>query len=196
VRPSAGTLTVTGKVAFVPEDRTVEGTIQEFTLTENLALVLGDEAPWVRKGWMDWAAAERRMDELVVEYDVRTSGRGARVGDPLNGGGGGRMASLSGGNQQKVVVAAALERKPAVLLAENPTRGLDIKASADVMHRVKDAARQGVAVLVHLPDLDELLPLVDRVVVLNNGVLVEMPVGADRQDVGRAMVSRLGEKSG
>ena len=95
---------------------------------------------------------------------------------------------LPKGFQREPGTDFALERKPAVLLAENPTRGLDIKASADVLRRLKDAVRQGVTVLVHLPDLDELLPLVDRVIVLNNGVLSEMPVGADRQAVGAAMV--------
>ncbi|HWA15094.1 MAG TPA: ATP-binding cassette domain-containing protein [Gemmatimonadales bacterium] len=186
---SAGSLVVNGRVAFIPEDRTREGMIPEFTLAENLALVMGSEAPWVRKGWMDWGAAERRIDELVVEFDVRTGERGERIGGPRNGTGKVRLANLSGGNQQKVVVAAALERKPAVLLAENPTRGLDIKASAAVLGRLRQAARQGVAVLVHLPDLDELLPLVDRVMVLNGGRLRELPPEASREEVGTAMVS-------
>jgi simple sugar transport system ATP-binding protein len=153
--------------------------VQEFTLAENLALVLGDEAAWVRGPWIEWEGAEKRMHELVDAFDIRAS-RG-RTNGPL-------LSALSGGNQQKVIVAAALERKPAVLLAENPTRGLDIKASAAILARLKKAARSGVAVMVHLPDLDELLPLVDRVVVLNNGVLTEMAAGADRQVVGAAMV--------
>ncbi len=196
VSPASGSLRVNGTVAFIPEDRSREGMIGEFTLTENLALVLGNEAPWVRGPWIDWDGAERRMEELVEEFDIRTSTaeskrRGRAGGRPSAGSppsAGPAISTLSGGNQQKVVVAAALERKPAVLLAENPTRGLDIKASADVLRRLKDAVRQGVTVLVHLPDLDELLPLVDRVIVLNNGVLSEMPVGADRQAVGAAMV--------
>lgn len=183
VRPSAGTLRVTGRVAFVPEDRTSEGSIQEFTLAENLALVMGDEAPWVRGPWIRWDEARARMTALIDDFDVRTGSAAGRLGGSAG------MDSLSGGNQQKVIVAAALERGPAVLLAENPTRGLDIKASAAILGRLKAAARAGVAVLVHLPDLDDLLPLVDRVVVLNNGVLTEMPVGADRQAVGAAMVS-------
>lgn len=187
VSPSAGTLTVTGKVAFVPEDRTVEGTVQEFTLTENVALVQGASASWVRGPWIDWDAAAGRTEELVGEFDVRVP---RRAESPSSAGVG--MASLSGGNQQKMVLAAALERRPAVLLAENPTRGLDIKASADVTRRLRDAAQQGVSVLVHLPDLDELLALVDRVVVLNNGVLTTMPAGADRSAIGAAMVSTAG----
>ncbi len=174
--PSSGTLEVRGRVGFVPEDRTVEGTIQEFTLAENLALVLGDEAPWTHGPWIEWAGARARMGELVGLFDIR-------------GATGSAMAALSGGNQQKVVVASALERRPAVLLAENPTRGLDIKASAAILGRLREAAGQGVAVLVHLPDLDELLPLVDRVVVLNNGTLTEMPAGAERQAIGAAMVT-------
>jgi simple sugar transport system ATP-binding protein len=185
VSPASGTLQISGKVALIPEDRSSEGSIQEFSLAENLALVMGAEAPWVRGIWMRWDGVRQRTESLIEEFDVRV---GRRVGDSPNGRSAVPMATLSGGNQQKLVVAAALERKPAVLLAENPTRGLDIKASADVLRRLKDAVRQGVTVLVHLPDLDELLPLVDRVIVLNNGVLSEMPVGADRQAVGAAMV--------
>jgi simple sugar transport system ATP-binding protein len=189
VAPSAGALQVNGRVSFIPEDRTSEGSVQEFTLAENLALVMGDEAPWVRRGWMDWDGAEARIEELTQQFDVRgvsqPRARGRGSATPA-------LSTLSGGNQQKVIVAAALERKPAVLLAENPTRGLDIKASADVLGRLKVAARSGVAVLVHLPDLDELLPLVDRVVVLNQGVLTEMPVGAERQAIGAVMVSGAG----
>ena len=86
---------------------------------------------------------------------------------------------LSGGNQQRLVIAAALERRPTVIVAENPTRGLDLRATAEVHERLRNAARQGVAVIVHFADLDELLELADRIVVLTNGILVETPPGAD-----------------
>jgi simple sugar transport system ATP-binding protein len=98
---------------------------------------------------------------------------------------------LSGGNQQRMIIASALERHPAVVIAENPTRGLDIRATSEVHGRLRDLASLGVAVLVHLPDLDELMELTDRIVVLASGVLHEMPPRASRDEIGRALLGVL-----
>jgi len=174
--PSSGTLELGGTVAFIPEDRTAEALIGEFTLTENLVLSQRSAAPWIDGVWIDWRKAEARAAELIAEFGVRARGATARA------------ASLSGGNQQRMVVAEALERRPAVLLAENPTRGLDVRAAREVMERLRSAARSGVAVLVHLTDLDELLSLASRIVVLSEGTLLELPAGASREEIGRRML--------
>jgi simple sugar transport system ATP-binding protein len=176
VVPAAGTLEVTGPVAFIPEDRSTEALIGEFSLTENLVLSQGAGAPWVDGVWVDWRRAATRAGELIELFGVRAAGPGATA------------ASLSGGNQQRMVIAAALERRPGVLVAENPTRGLDIKAVEEVFQRLRDAANQGVAVVVHLTDLDELLELADRVAVVASGRVTELAPGTDRGTIGEAML--------
>jgi simple sugar transport system ATP-binding protein len=174
--PRSGTLEVDRPVSFIPEDRSSEGLIGELSLTENLAVSQGRSAPWVRGPWIDWPAAAARSRELIESYGVRATGPQALA------------SSLSGGNQQRYIIAAALERRPRVLVAENPTRGLDLRATAEVHERLRDAAREGVAVIVHLADLDELLDLADRIAVLANGVLVELPPGTDRTLIGRHLL--------
>ena len=93
---------------------------------------------------------------------------------------------LSGGNQQKLVLARELSGAPQLVVAENPTRGLDIRATRDVHLRLRRAADTEAAVVVHSSDLDEVLALSDRVVVMHAGVL--HAVDGDRESVGRAML--------
>ena len=114
--------------------------------------------------------------DLLAGSDVRASGPDAEAG------------TLSGGNQQKFVVARALAAKPRVIVAENPTRGLDLAASAAVHRRLREAADGGAGSLLYSSDLDEVLEYTDRVVVLVRGVLLETPAGADRELIGRLMV--------
>jgi simple sugar transport system ATP-binding protein len=175
-RPASGRLEAARPSGFIPEDRSTEALIGEFTLTENLVLSQGSSAPWIRGPWVDWERAERRTADLIESFAVRASGPGAPA------------ASLSGGNQQRMVIAATLERRPAVLVAENPTRGLDFRAAGEVMDRLRAAATDGVAVVVHLSDLDELLAVADRIVVLADGVLLDVPPDASRDEIGRRML--------
>jgi len=182
-RPFRGLLEVSRPVAFVPEDRTTEGLIPSFTLTQNLVLGIGRSAPWIAGRGVrrvDWQAASRRTGELLAQFGVRASGPMATA------------ASLSGGNQQKFLVARALERRPRVLVAENPTRGLDVRAAAEVHARLRAAAEGGAAVLVYSTDLDEVLALGDRVLVAADGVISEAPPGADRILLGEMMLRREG----
>jgi len=172
-----GSRTVASPVAFIPEDRITEGLIGPFSLTENLVLARGSGAPWISGRWVDWRAAGRRTAELMAAYAVRAPGPEVPA------------SSLSGGNQQRMLVAAALERQPAVLVAENPTRGLDLRAAREIHGRLREAAGQGVAVVVHLADLDELLEVATRIVVLSHGVLAEPGPGAGRDEIGRAMLA-------
>jgi general nucleoside transport system ATP-binding protein len=176
VQPSEGTLTVTGPVAFIPEDRTTEALVGGFSLTENLVLSQGAAAPWVRGQWLDWHRARKRTAELIEQFAIGASGPEATA------------HSLSGGNQQRIVIAGALERQPAVLVAENLTRGLDLRATADMHDRLRAAAAAGACVVVHLADLDELRDIADRILVLASGVLSELAAGASRMDIGRRML--------
>ena len=176
LRPTAGEITVRGRVALVPEDRTTEGLIPELTLTENVALALGADAEWVHGPWLDWAAAGRRTAELLPAFDVLARGPDTPAG------------MLSGGNQQKLILARALEGQPDALVVENPTRGLDIRATAAIRQRLRDAAAAGLAVLVYSSDLDEVLEWGERIVVMARGELREMPAGASREEIGAAML--------
>lgn len=175
--PATGRATVQAPVALVPEDRSTEALIPECTLTENLALGFGADAPWVRRGWLDWGEASRRTAALLPQYDIRAPSAYAEA------------RQLSGGNQQKLVLARALESHPAVLLVENPTRGLDIAATDAVHQRLRHAAEFGIAVLVYASDLDEVLSLgCDRLLVVTRGRLKEISPASSRGEVGEAML--------
>lgn len=171
---AGGAIELEGPVAFIPEDRTLEGLIADFSLTENVLLGLQDDA----SAWIDWSALRARTTALMAEFDVRAASADVAV------------STLSGGNQQKLIFARAFARGPRVLVAEDPTRGLDIQATQAIHQRLRAAAAQGVAVLLHSSDLDEVLELSDRILVIADGVVREMPNGASRDAVGDAMIGR------
>jgi simple sugar transport system ATP-binding protein len=162
--------------AFIPEDRTTEGIIPDLTVTENIVLGLQQDRRWLREFRLDWGAARMRTAAMLSEFSIRAAGPDALA------------ATLSGGNQQKVVLARALERGPQLLIAENPTRGLDIRATREVHGRLREAADRGVAVVVYSTDLDEVLALARRLLVVHRGVVREAPAGADRYAVGAMML--------
>ncbi len=174
--PLRGKLHVAQPVGFIPEDRTSEGLISSFSLTENVVLGLGEDAPWIRNGRVDWREAERTTADLLRELEVVSNGPRTLAG------------ALSGGNQQKLVVARELFRSPAVVVAENPTRGLDIRAARDVHARLRSAAAAGASVLFHSADLDEVLELADRIIVVTRGVIREAPRNASRSEIGTMML--------
>ena len=168
--PVRGVLERRGAAALIPEDRHREGLILGFSLTENVAL----KGAGRRRGRIDWRECRNSARRLIGEYDVR-----APTVDVA-------ASALSGGNQQKVVLARELSDQPAVIVAENPTRGLDIRATAAVHARLRAAAAQGAAVIVYSSDLDEVLALATRVVAVHAGRLDEVP--NDRELAGRAML--------
>jgi general nucleoside transport system ATP-binding protein len=181
IAPLRGKLQVTQPVGFIPEDRTSEGLIPALSLTENVVLGLGHEGPWVHGGRIAWREAEVKTAELLQTFEIVAPGPRTRA------------AALSGGNQQKLVVARELSRTPAVVVAENPTRGLDISAAADIHVRLRSAAAAGAAVLFHSADLDEVLYLADRVLVVTKGVIREAPSGASRAEIGAMMLGSAKE---
>ena len=159
--------------AFIPEDRTTEGLIPEFDLTENLALVPADGTRLI-----DWSDHRRRTAQAITTFGIKAPGPDARA------------ETLSGGNQQKVVVARALQGAPRIVVAENPARGLDVAAAEEIFTRLRRAAADGAAVIFHSPDLDEVLTWADRVVVMTAGEVLHPPQGADRTTIGTLMVAR------
>jgi simple sugar transport system ATP-binding protein len=177
LRPLEGLLEVAQPVGFIPEDRTTEGLIPEFSLTENVVLGSRPDDAWITGGRIDWSAARLRTAELLDRYSVAAPGPDAPAW------------SLSGGNQQRVVVARELARAPAVVVAENPTRGLDIRAAEEIRRRLREAADGGAAVLLHSSDLNEVLAVADRVLVASRGTLIAPPAGATRAEIGALMLA-------
>ena len=170
LRPASGQLRLPSRIAFVPEDRHRDAMVTEFTLAENVAL----KGAGARRGRISWREQRERATTLVREFDVRGGGASAAA------------RTLSGGNQQKLVLARELDGAPQLVVAENPTRGLDVHASAAVHERLARAAHSGAAVVVYSSDLDEVLAVATRVVVMHAGRLLETPL--DRDSVGRAML--------
>jgi simple sugar transport system ATP-binding protein len=166
----SGSIARHGETALIPEDPQRDALVLGFTLTENIVL----RGAGARRGRIDWPARRRAAQDLIQEYDVRAASVDATA------------RSLSGGNQQRLVLARELNDGPSVIVAENPTRGLDIRATAAVHARLKNAARLGSAVIVYSSDLDEVLALASRVVAMHAGRLKEVP--NDREIVGRAML--------
>jgi len=169
-QPSRGSVVIPDVVGFVPEDRQRDALILDESLTINAALTGASK----RRGIIPWGRQRERARHLIAEHDVR----GGTPETPAR--------ALSGGNQQKFVLGRELDASPGMLVAENPTRGLDIRAAAVVHARLLRAAVQGTAVVVYSQDLDEVLALATRVVVIHRGRL--RSVSMDRSVVGRAML--------
>jgi general nucleoside transport system ATP-binding protein len=173
-RPASGRIEIAGRdltsadarevldegVGHIPEDRQARGLVLEFTLAENLALEDYRMPPDSRWGWLFPARLIARARRLLREFDVRGGGPSARA------------ASLSGGNQQKVVIAREVGRDPRVLIAAQPTRGLDVGAIEYVHRRLVAVRDEGKAVLLISLELDEILSLSDRILVLYEGRIV------------------------
>jgi ABC-type uncharacterized transport system ATPase subunit len=147
-------------VANIPEDRMRDGLVADFTVAENLVLDVYDEPPFSRGGALDWNTIFKTAEERVHEFDIRTSSIHLPAG------------TLSGGNQQKVIVARELSRDIELIVASQPTRGLDVGSIEYVHGRLVAARDSGAGVLLISAELDEVLALADRLVVMYRGRLV------------------------
>jgi ABC-type uncharacterized transport system ATPase subunit len=163
-------------IGHIPEDRHRRGLVLDFNLAENLVLHDYAKQPFSRLGWINPRRWLRWAAGLLTEFDVRGGGPTTRGG------------SLSGGNQQKVVVAREVSRDPSVLVAAQPTRGLDVGAIEFVHRRLVEQRDAGKAVLLVSLELEEILSLSDRILVLYEGRLVaEFPPDVTEEEVGIAM---------
>ena len=169
--PTTGQLRRPAATGFIPEDRHRDAVLLDAPLTENVAL----RGAATRRGMMRWNQVATDTAALMARHDVRAPGPDVP------------MRTLSGGNQQKLVLARELDGHPALLVAENPTRGLDFVATAAVHDALRAARANGVAVVLYSSDLDEVLALADRVVVMLGGRLQALDT-TDRDLVGRAML--------
>ena len=172
VNPTSGQLTLPERTGFVPEDRQRDALVLEFTLTENVALGSAGSM----RGVVRWQSWHERANAILRDFDVRTPDEGAASS----------AVTLSGGNQQKLVLGRELAAAPLALVAENPTRGLDLRATAAVHERLRQARDDGLAIVLHSSDLDEVLSLASRVVAVHAGRVREVPL--EREALGRAML--------
>jgi ABC-type uncharacterized transport system ATPase subunit len=163
-------------VAHIPEDRHLRGLVLDFTLAENLALREYHKPPLSTRGWLNIGRINTRARELLAEYDVR-------------GGNPGTLASsLSGGNQQKVAVAREIASNPSLLIAHQPTRGLDVGAIEFVHKRLVAERDAGRGILLVSLEFDEVRSLADRILVIYEGRIVgEFPPDASEEELGFAM---------
>ncbi len=168
--PSGGSLQIPANVSFIPADRHRDGLVLQFPLYENLALRHSGSA----RGRMRWPAIRERTRAVVRQFEVRADSEAS----PAH--------TLSGGNQQRFILGRELESHPPLVVAENPTRGLDLRATAFVHSRLLGTAADGAAVVVYAGDLDEVLGLADRVLVVHDGIVRELPL--DRDLIARGMV--------
>src|SRR5436190_8713463 len=189
--PESGTITVAGKqlaahasprdaldagMGHIPEDRHRRGLVLDFTLAENLVLHDFETEPNAKHGWLFPEGIVRRARRLLQQFDVRGGGPQTRA------------AALSGGNQQKVVLAREIGRDPRALLAAQPTRGLDVGAIEFVHRRLVEERSGGAGVLLVSLELDEILSLSDRILVIYEGRIAgEYPPDVSEEELGLAM---------
>jgi general nucleoside transport system ATP-binding protein len=165
------------KVRSLPEEPLRNACVGELSVGHNMGLRVFDAPPAARSGWMFFGVLRDKARALIKEYGVKTQGEGAQI------------RSLSGGNVQRAVLARELAEDADLLLVSNPVFGLDFAAVAEIHTRLIAARNRGTAVLLVSEDLDELLHLSDRIVVMSEGRIVfECPAaGADRLMLGSHM---------
>jgi len=189
-KPAAGRIAVLGRdithastddrlhtgLGHIPEDRQRRGLVLDFTLAENIALHDFDAAPFSRLGWLYPRRMVANARRLLLEFDVRGGGPQTPA------------SSLSGGNQQKVILAREVSRSPQVLIAAQPTRGLDVGAIEFIHRRLIEQRDAGRGILLVSFELDEILSLSDRILALYEGQIVgEYTPDVSEEELGIAM---------
>lgn len=171
-------------MAHIPEDRHKHGLILDYTVQENLILKNYYLEPYSRRGLIDWNYVYTHAEKVINDFDVR-SGQGAETS----------ARSLSGGNQQKAIVGREIDGNPDLLIAVQPTRGLDVGAIEYIHQRLLEQRDQGKAVFMISLELDEILDLSDRIAVIYNGELVGV-INASETDENEIGLMMAGGKRG
>ncbi|MEA5014894.1 MAG: ABC transporter ATP-binding protein [Candidatus Limiplasma sp.] len=171
-------------VSHIPEDRHKMGMVARMNIRENLTLMSYDQSPFSRRGVLRWRWIDKHSAELCARYNVKTPSVSEFAGN------------LSGGNQQKFVVGRELDRKPRLLVAVHPSRGLDIGATKYIQSRIVQERDRGAAVLLVSTELDEILEISDRILVLYEGEVMGIvdQKDATRNGLGLMMAGERAEK--
>lgn len=164
-------------VTYIPEDRIQDGFLPRANVAQNLILGYHRREPYSRGGFLDWKTVFQVARKLVSEYDIKTPGLGEVA------------ANLSGGNIQRIMLARAFSHSTRLLVAHNPTRGLDIRSMEFVYSKLLECKKQGMATLLLSEDLDELLLLCDKIATLYRGEIVGILERSefDKYEIGRMM---------
>lgn len=173
-------------IAYIPESRELDGLVGSFSIAENLILDLHTQEPYAKRGLISPAVVATQAEKQVIEFDIRTQS----TQDPVS--------SLSGGNKQKVVLARELSRPVKLLIASQPTRGLDVGSIEFVHERILAERDAGRAVLLISTELDEVTALADRIAVMYRGkILAIVASDVSREELGLLMAGVLsdGKKS-
>ncbi|MEM7539724.1 MAG: ABC transporter ATP-binding protein, partial [Chloroflexota bacterium] len=169
-------ITQSAQSCHVPEDRHAHGMIDSYSVADNLVLNLYNQSPYARMMTIHQRSIKERATELVEQFDVRTPSIETSAG------------SLSGGNQQKMVVAREFSRPLNLLIAAQPTRGIDVGSIEFIHNQIVTKRDEGVAVLVVSSELDEIMALSDRIVVMYKGGVIDI---VDRADATRETLGLL-----
>lgn len=172
-------------VARIPEDRHAIGSIGDMSVTENVIAERYRSPRFSRMGFLNWKASRQFAEKLIADYEVKCPSPEARI----------RL--LSGGNMQKLILGRALDPDPTVILASQPTRGLDVGAVSYVHRMLLEARDRGAAVLLISEDLEEVLALSDRIIVMSKGRLSTPSSRGERsiRELGELMAGHGGEHS-
>ena len=174
--PTPKVMTDVAGVGHIPEDRQHRGLVLDFSIAENLALHDYRHEPQSTRGWLYPGRLVASARRLITEFDIRGGGPSTAAG------------ALSGGNQQKVILAREISRDPKVLIAAQPTRGLDVGAIEFVHRRLMSERDEGRAILLVSLELEEILSLSDRILVMFEGQIVgEYTPAATPEELGLAM---------
>ncbi|MGB0061335.1 ATP-binding cassette domain-containing protein, partial [Candidatus Binatus sp.] len=163
--PSAGKIISSGALAVIPQNRDLDGLILDMRLWENLILARPLREQVTARGWLNTSRAIELCRELIERFRIRVPGPEASAG------------ALSGGNRQRLEVARAIASRPSAIVAHNICRGLDLAATADVHRTILDFAAGGGAVLLISSDLDELLAICGRLLIISGGKIRETNPG-------------------
>jgi general nucleoside transport system ATP-binding protein len=148
-------------IAHIPEDRHKHGLVLDYTIEENMVLELYHKEPYSKRGVLNFSSIKKHADSIIKSFDVRSGEGGKSI-----------ARSLSGGNQQKAVIGREIELDPTLLIAVQPTRGLDVGSIEYIHKRLVEQRDKGKAVLLVSLELDEVINVSDRIAVVNNGQLV------------------------
>ncbi|MEW9050728.1 MAG: ABC transporter ATP-binding protein [Neobacillus sp.] len=173
-------------IAHIPEDRHKRGLVLDYTMENNMVLEVYNKTPFARNGLLNRAAIRKYAQKIIENFDVRSGEGGASI-----------ARTLSGGNQQKAIIGRELELDPDLLIAVQPTRGLDVGSIEYIHKRLIEHRDKGKAVLLVSLELDEVLQLSDRIAIVNNGELVGEVIAAEtnENEVGLMMAGVGKERS-
>ncbi len=171
-------------IAHIPEDRQRRGLVLDYSVEENMVLEIYNKPPFSRRGFLNTGEIRKHADRIIRDFDVRT-GEGAVT----------PTRSLSGGNQQKAIVGREVDHNPDLLIAVQPTRGLDVGSIEYIHKRLIEQRDSGKAVLLVSLELDEVLDLSDRIAIINHGELVGI-VNASETNENEVGLMMTGEKKG